>query len=625
MALNLYMHIRNQYKFRKPSFRDLYSKYGFFRDVAITDDNGKVTLDFKQPKHLAALSRALLLEDFNLDVEFPLDRLVPTIPLRLNYILWIEDILENMSSMTPPPLILDIGVGSSCIYPLLGARKNNWKFIGVESDARNFNSSLSVVESNSLQDYIYRQTSDDVVPDGKGNTSVALLYLWLAAPKEDEAGTYLLQLILLRESGLAESILRVHDPLVSPLHQVFDELSKSDFSGRSPFRIDVVMANPPFFSDVADAVAVESTRSLSRCPAKSASSAARQESQTPGGEVGFATRLAEDSLNFSGSVGVFTLMLGKKRSVPLFRKKLLELGITQNSVYEMCQGRVMRWGVAWTFIPNFKFPVSEFRNRRKFRRPPLTFTLPERVSCLSAYNRKTLLQWLSEEFKQLNMRVLLQKNPAILGGHHLLIEAHEDTWTHSRRRRREALRRQALAANSELMECSTSTSPGSSAADSVPTEVSLKRPHETATTPLLTTNEVQTSKQAMVEELNTEFAAKRARLQRLCEEGEAWIEELESDDQISLNADHTDVLATVASDLPLLLRANVYVESELHGCGDEEEEEEFVSGETPDGRGAASDAGDLANDKLIVKIECLDGKDREAANRVLFYLKNKLK
>uniref|UniRef100_A0A0V0J5U6 U6 small nuclear RNA (adenine-(43)-N(6))-methyltransferase n=1 Tax=Schistocephalus solidus TaxID=70667 RepID=A0A0V0J5U6_SCHSO len=575
MALNLYMHIRNQYKFRKPSFRDLYSKYGFFRDVAITDDNGKVTLDFKQPKHLAALSRALLLEDFNLDVEFPLDRLVPTIPLRLNYILWIEDILENMSSMTPPPLILDIGVGSSCIYPLLGARKNNWKFIGVESDARNFNSSLSVVESNSLQDYIY--------------------------------------------------LLRVHDPLVSPLHQVFDELSKSDFSGRSPFRIDVVMANPPFFSDVADAVAVESTRSLSRCPAKSASSAARQESQTPGGEVGFATRLAEDSLNFSGSVGVFTLMLGKKRSVPLFRKKLLELGITQNSVYEMCQGRVMRWGVAWTFIPNFKFPVSEFRNRRKFRRPPLTFTLPERVSCLSAYNRKTLLQWLSEEFKQLNMRVLLQKNPAILGGHHLLIEAHEDTWTHSRRRRREALRRQALAANSELMECSTSTSPGSSAADSVPTEVSLKRPHETATTPLLTTNEVQTSKQAMVEELNTEFAAKRARLQRLCEEGEAWIEELESDDQISLNADHTDVLATVASDLPLLLRANVYVESELHGCGDEEEEEEFVSGETPDGRGAASDAGDLANDKLIVKIECLDGKDREAANRVLFYLKNKLK
>ncbi|VDN09793.1 unnamed protein product [Dibothriocephalus latus] len=583
MALNSYMHTRNQYKFRKPSFRDLYSKYDFFRDVAITDENGKVTLDFKQPKHLAALSRALLLEDFKLDVEFPLDRLVPTIPLRLNYVLWIEDILENMNNIAPPPLILDIGVGSSCIYPLLGARKNNWKFIGVESDARNFNSSLSVVESNSLRDCIY--------------------------------------------------LLRVHDELVSPLPQVFAELSKSDFSGRSPFRIDVVMANPPFFSDVADAVAVESTRSLSRCPAKSASSAARQESQTPGGEVGFATRLAEDSLNFSDSVGVFTLMLGKKRSVPLVRKKLFELGITQNSVYEMCQGRVMRWGIAWTFIPNFNFPVSEFRKRRKFRRPPLTYTLPEKVSCLSAYNRKTLIQWLSEEFKKLKMRVLLQKNPAILGGHHLLIEAHEDTWTHSRRRRREALRKQAESssrANSEPMECPASTSPGSFVANPAPAHVgSLKRPHKTDQSPTLTTNEDETSTQtaaaAAAEEVSTEVAAKRARLQRLCEEGEAWIEELESDDQISLTADHTDVLTTAASELPPLLRANVYVESELHGCGGEEDEEEFVSSETPDGAEDASGAHDPANGKLIVKIEWLDGKDREVANRILFYLKNKLK
>ncbi|KAL7064675.1 hypothetical protein AAHC03_04610 [Spirometra sp. Aus1] len=427
-------------------------------------------------------------------------------------------------------------------------------------------------------------------------------------------------------------LLRVHDPLVSPLHQVFDELSGSDFSGRSPFRIDVVMANPPFFSDVADAVAVESTRSLSRCPAKSASSAARQESQTPGGEVGFATRLAEDSLSFSDSVGVFTLMLGKKRSVPLVRKKLHELGITQTSVYEMCQGRVMRWGIAWTFITNFQFPVSEFRKRRKFRRPPLTFTLPEKISCLPTYNRKTVLQWLSEEFKKLKMHVLLQKNPAILGGHHLLIEAREDTWTHSRRRRREALRRQAAAASqapaadSEPMECPASTSPASSAADSgLIGAGSLKRPHETTTTLPLANKEEQTSAKAAMEEVSTEFAAKRARLQRLCEEGEAWIEELESDDQITLNADHTDVLAPAASDLPLILRANVYVESELHGCGDEEDDEKFLATEAPDGAEAENGVGDSDNDKLIVKIEWLDGKDREAANRVLFYLKNRLR
>ncbi|VDL93242.1 unnamed protein product [Schistocephalus solidus] len=48
-------------------------------------------------------------------------------------------------------------------------------------------------------------TSHDVVPDGKGNTSVASLCLWPAAPEDVVAGTRLLQLTLIRESSLTES------------------------------------------------------------------------------------------------------------------------------------------------------------------------------------------------------------------------------------------------------------------------------------------------------------------------------------------------------------------------------------------------------------------------------------
>lgn len=95
MALNPYMHNRNPYKNKKPSFKSLVEKYPFFADVVVKDDNGKICPEFKQPKFLAALARALLLEDFDLDVEVPVDRLIPTIPLRLNYILWIEDILSG--------------------------------------------------------------------------------------------------------------------------------------------------------------------------------------------------------------------------------------------------------------------------------------------------------------------------------------------------------------------------------------------------------------------------------------------------------------------------------------------------------------------------------------------------
>lgn len=64
-------------------------------------------VDFKNPACLRALTWALLKDDFQLDVQLPLDRLIPTIPLRLNYILWLEDIFGiSCSALTG----IDIGL-----------------------------------------------------------------------------------------------------------------------------------------------------------------------------------------------------------------------------------------------------------------------------------------------------------------------------------------------------------------------------------------------------------------------------------------------------------------------------------------------------------------------------------
>lgn len=60
--------------------------------------HGKVHIDFKNPDALKVLTKTLLKRDFDLEVEIPKDTLIPTLPLRLNYILWIEDILEAMPS-----------------------------------------------------------------------------------------------------------------------------------------------------------------------------------------------------------------------------------------------------------------------------------------------------------------------------------------------------------------------------------------------------------------------------------------------------------------------------------------------------------------------------------------------
>jgi len=36
----------------------------------------------------------LLAKDFDLNVRIPENKLIPTLPLRLNYLLWIEDLLH---------------------------------------------------------------------------------------------------------------------------------------------------------------------------------------------------------------------------------------------------------------------------------------------------------------------------------------------------------------------------------------------------------------------------------------------------------------------------------------------------------------------------------------------------
>ena len=73
------------------------------------DLRGQVHLDFKNPECLRSLSWALLKEDWNLDVTLPVDRLIPTIPLRLNYILWLEDLIVGTEHVT------GIDIGDLCI------------------------------------------------------------------------------------------------------------------------------------------------------------------------------------------------------------------------------------------------------------------------------------------------------------------------------------------------------------------------------------------------------------------------------------------------------------------------------------------------------------------------------
>ncbi|OON14566.1 hypothetical protein X801_09641, partial [Opisthorchis viverrini] len=561
MALNKYMHPRNFYRTKKPNFKELAQKYDFFQEVAISDEHGRVSLDFKIPAHLSALSKALLLEDFNLNVEFPLDRLVPTVPLRLNYILWLEDVIKSFTKPTDQVVILDIGVGASCIYPLLGAKCNGWRFVGTEIDARNMSVACSNVQRNSLQN--------------------------------------LVKLIQIKDGA-------------SSLDAVFSH-------GTPPESyLTAVMANPPFFCGTSDAVGTTTNRSITRPASKTVSSAARHECQTQGGEVLFGMRLARDSVKYATRVGVFTVMLGKKSSVVPLKRILKKLNIPRISVYELCQGRIMRWGLAWTFQPNVEFPTSEFRRLRKLERPPLKFELPPKLSCLPHYTVDALLDWLRNEFRQLKMRVLDQKNRAEIGGFHLSICAFENTWTHNRRKRREAERlSKSQQINSSGIEPANNESSnrseqaGSNESHSPEKLLSFKRPLDPDFIEPDTNKEMMTNNNPVVD---GDFASevKRRRLAEVCEEGDAWVE----DDiaQVTMNSEHPSIPVR-PSPAPPIIQADVFVEqsitdsSSINECGTgggtvDEDDDECLLSSDPSG-------------PLVIKIVFTGGSCREAANQII--------
>lgn len=52
------------------------------------------TMDFSNPEALRELAYGLLEKDFDLQLTIPLDGLIPTVPQKLNYIHWVEDLLS---------------------------------------------------------------------------------------------------------------------------------------------------------------------------------------------------------------------------------------------------------------------------------------------------------------------------------------------------------------------------------------------------------------------------------------------------------------------------------------------------------------------------------------------------
>ena len=156
MSLNKFMHSRNIYR-NRPDYLKMAKEYRQFGQFVKCDLSGRPNINYNDPNALRELTKTLLKKDFGLEVDIPDNRLIPTVPQRLNYILWIEDLVTKLQKETDlvcdnKVIGIDIGTGASCIFPLLGCVKNkNWNFIANDIDKLNVEFALKNVEANNLK------------------------------------------------------------------------------------------------------------------------------------------------------------------------------------------------------------------------------------------------------------------------------------------------------------------------------------------------------------------------------------------------------------------------------------------------------------------------------------------
>ena len=122
--------------------------------------HGDDSVDFSSPIAVKLLNRALLNHYYGIKSwKFPDENLCPPIPGRADYIHYMADLLSQNNFGKIPigekVICLDIGVGASCIYPIIGVTEYNWRFIGSDIDAKAIESAKNIVQANpSLKDKI---------------------------------------------------------------------------------------------------------------------------------------------------------------------------------------------------------------------------------------------------------------------------------------------------------------------------------------------------------------------------------------------------------------------------------------------------------------------------------------
>ncbi len=264
-----------------------------------TNAYNDLSIDFANSKAVLALNKALLAHEYQIaEWDIPDQFLCPPMPGRADYIHYLADLIDTDKRKKIKGL--DIGVGANAIYPLIGHREYGWNFIGADINASAVENAQAIVNANGLSDSIqFRLQSNE--------------------------------------------------------NQIFKGIIQAD----SIF--DFSMCNPPFHASLEDAQAGTQRKinSLARNTGKQPISTTKPQLNfsgqgaqlfCEGGELGFITRMIEESALYKNQCRWFTTLVSKAPNLPKIERVLKAIGAKKVKIVEMTQGQKHSRFVAWSYV-----------------------------------------------------------------------------------------------------------------------------------------------------------------------------------------------------------------------------------------------------------------------------------
>ena len=258
------------------------------------------TIDFSNPDAVLSLNKSILMLYYDIqNWNLPQDYLCPPIPGRVDYIHYLADLLSSKNNNIIPIgdniVGLDIGIGSNCIYPILGNSVYNWSFVGTDIDENAIQNCKKIIEQNpKLIDAISLQLQVE--------------------PR------FIFKNIILPEDKFAFTI-----------------------------------CNPPFHNSASEALksSIRKVNNLENTRTKNPVlnfGGQNAELWCDGGEIGFITQMIYESAKYPLQVFWFTTLVSKKENLPNIYKTLSKVQAVEIKTIDMSQGQKTSRIVAWTFL-----------------------------------------------------------------------------------------------------------------------------------------------------------------------------------------------------------------------------------------------------------------------------------